>query len=172
MQRPDETPLDNGRADPALAVPRAEALVAHRRRAIPQDTRSEMSKDKDILSEALEAFRLDVQHEQVNRDEAADDLKFRAGEQWPLQLQQERVSARRPLLTINRMPQFVRQVTGDLRQNRPSIKVRPVDEQADPDIAKTYTGLIRHIEYVRTRRPPTSRQPSTPRHAGWAISAS
>jgi hypothetical protein len=41
----------------------------------------------------------------------------------------------------------VRQVTNDQRQNRPSIKVNPVDDKADIDTAKILQGLIRHIEY-------------------------
>ncbi|KKL06672.1 hypothetical protein LCGC14_2593690, partial [marine sediment metagenome] len=54
----------------------------------------------------------------------------------------------RPILTINRMPTFVDQVVNDIRQNRPSIKVRPVDDVADDEIADIYTGLIRHIEHA------------------------
>ena len=37
----------------------------------------------------------------------------------------------RPILTVNKCPQFVRQVTGDIRQLRPSIHVVPVDERAN-----------------------------------------
>ena len=50
------------------------------------------------------------------------------------------------LITINRQISFNRQVTNDMRQNRASIKVRPVDDNADVETAEIPQGLIRHIE--------------------------
>ena len=44
------------------------------------------------------------------------------------------------------MPQFVRQITGDMRLTRPSIKVVPVDNGADREIARVRAGLIRYVE--------------------------
>ncbi|MGI9486276.1 MAG: portal protein, partial [Geminicoccaceae bacterium] len=82
-----------------------------------------------------------------NDEEARDDLKFVAGEQWHRADLDDRNNDGRPALTINQMPQFVRQVTGDIRLNRPSIKVRPVDSGADKEKADILSGLIRHIEY-------------------------
>lgn len=78
---------------------------------------------------------------------ALEDQKFLAGEQWPEDVKQARTIDKRPCLVVNRMPQFVRQVTNDQRQNRPSIKVSPVDDKADVDTAKVLQGHIRHIEY-------------------------
>jgi hypothetical protein len=54
----------------------------------------------------------------------------------------------RPTLTINKLPQHVRQVTNDQRQNRPSGKVIPADDNADPEVAEIYNGMVRHIEYI------------------------
>jgi hypothetical protein len=56
------------------------------------------------------------------------------------------VRKNRPTLTINRIPQFIRQVTGDMRQMRPSIKTVPVDSRGDKDTAETIAGMIRYIE--------------------------
>jgi hypothetical protein len=42
----------------------------------------------------------------------------------------------------------VRQVTNDQRQNRPSGKVIPADDRADPQVAEIYDGVVRHIEYM------------------------
>lgn len=104
-------------------------------------------KDEDILSLARSRFDLAVEAETEIREEALDDLKFRAGDQWPGDVKNARDLDRRPCLTINRLPQYIRQVTNDQRQNRPSIKVDPVDDLADIETAKVYQGLIRHIEY-------------------------
>jgi hypothetical protein len=54
----------------------------------------------------------------------------------------------RPTLTINKLPQHVRQVTNDMRQNRPGAKVIPVDDNADVEVAEIFNGMIRHIEYI------------------------
>jgi hypothetical protein len=106
-----------------------------------------MATEKDLLQEAQEAFQECVEAESLNRGDALDDLKFaRLGEQWPLQIRNARERANRPCLTINRLPAFIRQVVNDARQNKPSIKVHPVDSGADVATAKVLDGLIRNIE--------------------------
>jgi hypothetical protein len=98
----------------------------------------------EFLQEARERFQEDQDYDRENRDEAKTDLEFLAGEQW----EPEDVTARgnRPCLTINRLPQFVAQVVGDIRINKPGIKVRPA-EDADKDLASIREGLIRAIEH-------------------------
>jgi len=78
--------------------------------------------------------------------EAIDDLKFRAGDQWPEQIKAQRTIEKRPCLTINKIGTFVHQIVNDQRQNRPAIKVSPVGDKSDPDTAKMLKGLIRQIE--------------------------
>lgn len=103
--------------------------------------------NKSILEIAKTRFKIAEEAEIEMRKEALEDLKFRAGEQWPDEVKHQRNIDRRPCLTVNRIPQFIRQVTNDQRQNRPAIKVSPVDDQADVETAKVYQGIIRHIEY-------------------------
>jgi hypothetical protein len=112
----------------------------------PKKEKSEKDSTQEILSIARRRFDLCVVAEREIREEGLDDLLFRAGEQWPADIKASRDLDNRPCLTINRLPQFVRQVTNDQRQNRPSIKVSPVDDKADPDTAKVFQGLIRNIE--------------------------
>ena len=93
-----------------------------------------------------------------SREDETDDLKFYAGSpdncwQWPSDVlatrgavQGQTINAR-PTLTINKLPQHVRQITNDLRQNRPGAKVIPVNDNADIEIAEIFNGMIRHIEY-------------------------
>jgi hypothetical protein len=94
-----------------------------------------------------------------SRDSELDDLRFMAGSpdnrwQWPQEVlatrgavQGQTINAR-PCLTINKLPQHVRQVTNDQRQNRPSGKVIPVDDKADIEVAEVFNGMVRHIEYM------------------------
>lgn len=104
--------------------------------------------DEELLRKARARFQLAAEAESDIRKEALDDLKFAAGDQWPDDVRMSRSTDRRPCLTINRIPQFIRQITNDQRQNRPSIKVSPVDDEADIDTAKIIQGMIRHIEYA------------------------
>jgi Phage P22-like portal protein len=83
-----------------------------------------------------------------NRERAQSDLQFIIGEQWPDDVRQERESEGKPCLTINGLPQFVRQVTGQIRQMNPAIRVVPSDSQATEEVAEIYAGLIKQIEYA------------------------
>lgn len=101
----------------------------------------------DILAEALECFKACQSNESENRTAALEDIKFaRLGEQWPQTILKQRELDGRPALTVNKMPAYIRQVVNDARQNKPSIKVRPVDSGADPKTAQILTGVIRNIE--------------------------
>ncbi len=94
----------------------------------------------------LERYDRSCSADSDNRLAYIDDMRFRAGIQWPTSLQNQREQEDRPVLTINGTSQFVRQVTGDIRQNAPAIKVLPVDSGADKAVAEIYNGLIRNIE--------------------------
>lgn len=111
------------------------------------DIKEKSNSKKDILKTARDCFQQAVEAEAERRLEALDDLKFRAGDHWPQELLNQRKIENRPSLTINKIPQFIRQVTNDQRQNRPQIKVHPVDDKADVEVAKILQGIIKHIEY-------------------------
>ena len=94
-----------------------------------------------------------------SRSNELDDLRFMAGSpdnrwQWPSDVLSTRGAVQgqtinaRPCLTINKLPQHVKQVTNDQRQNRPSGKVIPANDEADQEVAEIYDGLVRHIEYM------------------------
>ena len=50
------------------------------------------------------------------------------------------------MLTINKIPTFIRQITGDIRLMRPSIRAVPVDSRSDPETAEVLAGLVRYVE--------------------------
>jgi hypothetical protein len=102
----------------------------------------------DVHAEALLRYESGYEKDRKNQDLAYEDLRFRAEEgQWEARAKQEREQEGRPILTINKCPQFVRQVTGDIRQLRPAIKVVPVDDMASKDVAtKILPGMLRYIE--------------------------
>lgn len=105
-----------------------------------------MASDRDKLQDEREAFEVAFDAESENRTIARDNLDFRLGNQWPEKIRKQRELEGRPVLTINKLPAFIRQVVNDSRQNRPQIKVKPVDDKADKATANVLEGLIRNIE--------------------------
>lgn len=99
-----------------------------------------------IVKAALRLYDAAYEREQHNITEGYDDLEFRAGNQWPEAVAQERIDEGRPVETINQIPQYVRQVTGDMRQMRPAIKVIPVDDEASDEGAEAMAGVVRYVE--------------------------
>jgi hypothetical protein len=113
----------------------------------------------DVLATARSRLDQAISALSESREDEIDDLRFYAGSpdnqwQWPADVlatrgavQGQTINAR-PCLTINKLPQHVRQVTNDQRQNRPGAKVIPVDDNADVEVADIFNGMIRHIEYI------------------------
>lgn len=106
-----------------------------------------MAKFSPLIKEIRDNLEQAWQAERDNRRDAAVDLAFLAGDQWPDAVRRDREGANRPMLTINCLPQFVRQVTNDIRQSDLSIKALPVDDKSDPELARVYNGIIRQIQY-------------------------
>jgi len=117
-----------------------------------KDESKDESADKDehatILKEARSRWDRAYEKERANIAAAYEDLEFLVGGdgQWDASSLKDRRAESRPCLTVNQLPQFVHQVTGDIRQMRPSIKVVPVDDDADVQVADIRAGLIRYIE--------------------------
>jgi hypothetical protein len=109
-----------------------------------EEKKPEDTKDDDFLAQAIKRYDAAYERDEENIKEAYSDLEFQAGEQWPAEAKTARDG--RPCLTVNRVPQFVRQVTGDIRQMRPSIKCVPVDNRGDKDTAEVLAGMVRYIE--------------------------
>ena len=94
-------------------------------------------KREDMLATMRSRLTLAMAALGDSRQDELEDLRFMAGSpdnnwQWPADVlatrgavQGQTINAR-PCLTINKLPQHVRQVTNEQRQNRPSGKVRIV----------------------------------------------
>ena len=104
-------------------------------------------KDDKVINEARERFRESQDGSEFNRNNYYQDTLFsRMGVQWPRNVRIQREQESRPCLTINKLPAFIRQVVNDARQNKPSIRVSPVDSGADVETAQVIGGLVRSIE--------------------------
>lgn len=112
----------------------------------PTAAKSETELKDELLAEARKRFEMCEDAEREDRKLAAEDFAFAAGSQWPDTIMQQRQNDGRPCLQINRLPQFIKQITGEARQNPVAIKVHPVDSEGDIDTADIFAGLIRNIE--------------------------
>ena len=103
--------------------------------------------DRDaFLATMRERFKLAEEALTEIHREARRDFQFRAGDQWDPDIKSERTADGRPCYTINRVPQFLRQITGEQKKSRPGIKISPVGDGADVETAEIEQGLVRHIE--------------------------
>lgn len=118
-----------------------------------------MDDKHDILPVMRSRFTQAISALGESRGDEIDDLRFMAGSpdnqwQWPADVLSTRGSVQgqavnaRPCLTINKVPQHVRKITNEQRQNRPSGKVIPADDKADVGVAKVFNGMVKHIEYM------------------------
>lgn len=120
---------------------------------------SSKNNSENILTIARSRMTMAISAFSETRESELDDLRFYAGSpdnqwQWPADVLQTRGAVQgqtinaRPCLTINKLPQHVKQITNEQRMNRPSVKVIPVDDKGDVEVAEIYNGVIRHIEYI------------------------
>lgn len=139
----------------------ASAKTADEPEELSQDDRVPAGQ-QDLPPEGADAEDLDAVHKEAcdryeqawekdrqNQRDAYDDLKFLSEEeaQWDGAALAERKESNRPVLTVNKVPQFIRQVTGDIRQLRPSIHVVPIDEKADEMVSTdVLPEMVRYIE--------------------------
>lgn len=138
MTLPDLTPGMN-KKDPGPIEPPDKS-----RGDVDADRSSES--DRKILRLALKRFKKCVEAENENRGKALEDLKFKAGDQWPQSIRTERENDKRPCLTANTIPTLTHQITNDIRQNRPAITISPIGDKTDKEAAQLFAGMIRAIE--------------------------
>lgn len=112
----------------------------------PAGSKKEQEKCLEI---AHKRYSRALELENENRDSALEAIRFRNLEQWNSEVKNARekdVEGARPCLVVDKTNQYLRQVLNDERQNRPAIKVRPVDDKGDPEVAEVFQGIVRHIE--------------------------
>lgn len=103
--------------------------------------------EAEFLEDMRKLFAEDVDADKENRDAAIEDAQFMVGKQWDDTVRMRREAARKPILTINRMPAYVAQMVGNRRLNETSIRVIP-DHGGTKDAAKVREDLIRSIQKI------------------------
>jgi hypothetical protein len=104
-----------------------------------------------IYEEAEQRFADCEGWEKESRRLFLEDLKFASadpdnGFQWPNHMRRNRDVDQRPALTINKTRQHNLQIINDLKQNKPSIDIRPTGDGATFKSALIYNHVVRDIE--------------------------
>lgn len=103
---------------------------------------------KEIHAEAMRLAEEAWSAERDNIRNGRDCQRFYAGGdgQWDAKARESRINEGRPVLTVNRLPAFLRQMTGTLRKNPPALKYLPARGKATQETAEAYNGITRHID--------------------------
>lgn len=109
--------------------------------------------DAEITTRAKDRFKRLQEIEGTFRQRFADDIKFLFAdpdnqEQWPANVRAERQLIGKPMLTINKTHTHWLHVVNDIKENKPSIKIRPTGGKATYEAAQIFEGVVRHIEAV------------------------
>ncbi|HEY4037821.1 MAG TPA: portal protein [Burkholderiaceae bacterium] len=110
------------------------------------DDKLSLEEEQKLLTRARKRMVRCIEYEAKDRADALDDLNFYNGKQWPDDIAAQRTWDKRPCLTVNKLPVFVKQITNDTRQNRPEINVQPMGDKGDKEGAAILRGMIRAIE--------------------------
>jgi hypothetical protein len=105
--------------------------------------------DQETLREIRQRFSDAVEFSATVRQEMLNDIRFaRLGDQWSesAKYDRNRPGKERPMLVVNRLLQFRDRVVNEIRQNTPSIRIRPVNDGADQKTAEVLMGLVHHIQ--------------------------
>lgn len=140
----------NARAAADVDAPVSDAAQKRRerysnRKKIKQPDDFESS--QDFLQHVRTAYSADLTADQTNREEATQDAKFVAGDQWDADVRQRRAASSKPTLTVNRLPAFVAQIVGNRRLNDTGIKIVP-DAGGHKKVAEIREGLVRSIQKI------------------------
>src|ERR1700685_813495 len=104
-------------------------------------------KDLDtFMSRARDRYSWSFAEDADDRKDAEQDTDFVGGDQWEKKAFAARKKAKRPILSWNRLQTFVAQVVNDGRENKPSIRVSPMDG-GKKHTADFYQTRIRQLEY-------------------------
>lgn len=109
--------------------------------------------DKDIVARLKKRFSAVEATESDFRTRYADDMEFLYADsdnqnQWPAEVKAVRAQDKRPMITINKTHTHWLHVVNQSKENKPTVKIHPTNDQATYEAAEIFEGLVRHIEYT------------------------
>lgn len=105
-----------------------------------------MKNVEEFLQKAKDRWKLAVDAHEEQYERGKEDAEFTdPANQWPDNIKSMR--GEKPCLVVDVLTPILKQIVNEQRQNRPAVKVSPVDSQADVKTAEVLQGIVRHIEY-------------------------
>lgn len=112
--------------------------------------------DSELIRTAKQRFRRVDLWEAIARKRWLEDYKFYNADaynmyQWPDNARNARgfgTGDERPCLTVNKSAKHCDMVINDALQNKSSIRIKPVGDEATYEAAQVLEGVVRHIEYT------------------------
>ncbi len=111
-----------------------------------REVTAQTTDDDALLKVARRRFQLSEEAEAELRREFLVDQAYRAGQQWPQGISQQRELDQRPSHVVNLFPAAIAQVTNEQRSQRPALRVSPAGGAATVEVAQICDGLLRHIQ--------------------------
>ena len=111
-----------------------------------REVTAQTTDDAALIKVARRRFTLSAEAEEELRREFLIDQRYRAGDQWPQGISQQRELDQRPSHVVNLFPAAIAQVCNEQRANRPALRVSPAGGAATVDVAQICDGLLRHIQ--------------------------
>lgn len=107
--------------------------------------KTEAYDNEELMREVHERYNAARDKERQNQDDGYEALAF-LRDQWPQSLRAERENEGRPCMVVDQTQAFLAQVQNDARQMRPSMKLIPVDDEGDEEIAEKRNDILRYAE--------------------------
>jgi hypothetical protein len=128
--------------------------------------------DADLISVAKKRFKIAETWEAVARIRFDYDYKFANGDthnkyQWDKDILTNRELMDRPCLTINKTNQHNLQILNDMKQNKPGVRIRPVNDEASFEGAQIFQEIVYHIEYISNAENVYDQASTFQIQAGW-----
>lgn len=129
-------------------APTSEMYVEQEPDTKTKAVRDQRASVRDFLLLSKKRFQTADASSNKFRGEMRRDQRFAAGGgyQWEAEDRQARMEEGRPCLEINRIPQFIRQVSNQNRANRSQIQINPRGKDATVKLAAAIQGLVRSVE--------------------------
>jgi hypothetical protein len=108
------------------------------------------SDEHEFVLKAYERYNRAYEHVQANYNQAIDDLTFLYEDMshWTADQIANRDRLGQTTLQIDVLQKYTKQVNGEGRRSKVKIKVRPVNSDADIEVANIRAGKIKDIEYM------------------------
>ncbi|HYC00416.1 MAG TPA: portal protein, partial [Candidatus Limnocylindrales bacterium] len=103
--------------------------------------------DDGALKELRERFEYAHNEWQPIREEGAKDMRYIAGDPWDPKDRRAREEAKRPVLSLDELGQYVNQLVNDVRASKRAIRITATGNGANDALANARANLIRQIEY-------------------------